>query len=83
MQNYNNINKQKLIDAIFSSNGKINNKNIDISDKNGISKLISSLPESDRKKLMAALSNEEKTKEILSTPAAQKILNSLMNGGKK
>ncbi len=78
MQNYNNINKQKLIDEVLKmSNLKADKKAVSNGDMDG---LIASLPEADRKKLLDALGSAEKTKKILSSPAAEKILKAFTDG---
>ena len=75
--------KNKLYDAIISSSGGKIDKNMVENAKNGdLSGVLSSLPEEDAKKLKEALSDKEKTKQLLSSDAAKALINMFL-GGKK
>lgn len=76
----NNIDKQKLIDALLSSSGgKLDKNDINgaVSSKN-IAPLVSSLSAADRRKLNAALSDKQSMKQALDSPEAKAILNALL-----
>ena len=75
----NNIDKQKLIDALLSSSGgKLDKNDINgaVSSKN-IAPLVGSLSAADRRKLNAALSDKQSMKQALDSPEAKAILNAL------
>lgn len=80
--NSNNLDKQKIIDAIVgSSGGKISRNQLNsIADKKDVSSLISALPEEDRKKLNAALSDKDSLNRLLESPQARNLLNSFLKG---
>lgn len=77
-----NINKQKLINSIVNaSKGKISGQSASRAANGDISELVAGLDEESRRKLNEALSNQHTAKQILSSPAAKKLLEGLMNGG--
>ena len=79
----NNFEKQRLINSIIaSSGGKIDKNKVDAAQKGDFSSLLSSLSEADRNKINAALSDEGKARALLSSPAAQQLLNKLLGGEK-
>lgn len=82
--NMNNIDKQKLIEAIISSTGgKIDSQRInDAASSGDISSLISALPEEDKRKLNAALSDQNSIRQLLQSPQARALLSAFMKGGK-
>lgn len=75
--------KDKLYDAIIaSSGGKIDRNTVENAKKGDLSGVLSSLPEEDAKKLKEALSDKEKTRQLLSSDAAKAIMNILLGGSK-
>ncbi len=82
--NNNDINRQKLIDALLaSSGGKLNRDSINrAADGNDISPLINSLSPADREKLNKVMSDKESMEKLLKSPQAQLILKSVLKGGK-
>lgn len=82
--NNNDINRQKLIDALLaSSGGKLNRDSINrAADCNDVSPLINSLSPADREKLNKVMSDKESMEKLLKSPQAQLILKSVLKGGK-
>lgn len=82
--NNNDINRQKLIDALLaSSGGKLNRDSINrAADSNDVSPLINSLSPADREKLNKVMSDKESMEKLLKSPQAQLILKSVLKGGK-
>lgn len=82
--NYNDINKQRLIDALLSScGGKLNRDTINrAADSKDASSLINSLSPEDREKLNKVMSDKESMERLLKSPQAQLILKSVLKGGK-
>ena len=78
-----NPDNNKLYDAIIaSSGGKIDRNTVENAKKGDLSGVLSSLPEEDAKKLKEALSDKEKTRQLLSSDAAKAIMNMLLGGSK-
>ena len=78
-----NPDNNKLYDAIIaSSGGKIDRNTVENAKKGDLSGVLSSLPEEDAKKLKEALSDKEKTRQLLSSDAAKAIFNMLLGGSK-
>lgn len=74
----NNIDKEKIINKIIaSSGGKIDKESAHNASRGDISSLMSSLSEEDRKKITEALSDKEKTRQLLSSDAAKQLLHNL------
>lgn len=77
----NNIDKQKLINAIVNSSGsKINKNAIENAKKGDISGLTSGLDEENKKMLSKALNNKDKAREILASKEAKEIIKKLLGG---
>ena len=73
----------KLYDAIIaSSKGKIDKNAVEKAKKGDLSGVLSSLPEEDARKLKEALSDKEKTKQLLSSDAAKALINMFLGGNK-
>ena len=71
----NNIDKNKLLDAIVNSSGsKINKNAVSRAKKGDISALLSGLNEQDRKTLNEALADKSKAREILASKQAKEIM---------
>lgn len=80
--NFNNIDKKKLIDSVISSSGgKIDSKAIESAKGGDMSGLISALNDEERDKLNKALSSGNLQK-ILSSDDAKALLNKFFGGGK-
>ncbi len=80
--NFNNIDKEKLIDSVISSSGgKIDNKAIESAKSGDMSGLISALNDEEKDKLNKAL-NSGNIKKILSSDDAKMLLNKFFGGGK-
>lgn len=78
----NNIDKQKLINAVLSS-GKIDSKSVnDAISKNDASEILSTLPPEERQKLMSVLSDKSALSSVLNSKEAKAILSSFLKGGK-
>ena len=78
-----NPDNNKLYDAIIaSSGGKIDRKAVENAKKGDISGVLSSLPEEDARKLKEALSDKEKTRQLLSSDAAKALINMFLGGNK-
>ena len=83
--NNNEIDKQKLMDAVISSSGDsidkeslagaVNNKNV--------APLINKLSAEDKEKLSKVMSNKESMEAVLKSPQAQAILRTFLKGGGK
>ena len=82
--NNNDINKQRLIDALLSSSGgKLSRDSINrAADGKDITPLVNSLSPEDREKLNRVMSNKESMEKLLKSPQAQLILKSVLKGGK-
>ena len=82
--NYNDINKQRLIDALLSSSGgKLNRDTINrAADSKDASSLINSLSSEDRERLNKVMSDKESMERLLKSPQAQLILKSVLKDGK-
>ena len=82
--NNNDINKQRLIDALLSSSGgKLSRDSINrAADGKDITPLVNSLSPEDREKLNRVMSDKESMEKLLKSPQAQLILKSLLKGGK-
>lgn len=83
--NNENIDKQKLMEALLSwSGGKIdkNSVNSAVNGKN-IAPLVNSLSSEDREKLNAAMSDKKSLEKALKSPQAQALLKSILKGGGK
>ena len=82
--NYNDINKQRLIDALLSSSGgKLNRDTINrAADSKDASSLINSLSPEDRERLNKVMSDKESMEMLLKSPQAQLILKSVLKDGK-
>lgn len=79
----NNTNNPKMIeDIINSSKGKINKDTVNSAMNGDTSALLKSLGKEDREKLSALLSDKEKTKEVLSSDAAKKLMKLFLKDGK-
>ncbi len=83
--NNNEIDKQKLMDAVVSSSGgKIDKKSLSgaMEGKN-IEPLIKNLSAEDREKLSRVMSDKQSMEALLNTPQAKALLKAfLKNGGK-
>ena len=78
-----NPDNSKLYDAIISSSkGKIDKNAIEKAKKGDLNGVLSSLPKEDAQKLKEALSDKEKTRQLLSSDAAKALINMFL-GGKK
>ncbi len=79
----NNIDKQKIIDAIVSSSGgKINRESLaGAVNRKDVSSLLGSLSADDRQKLNSVLSNKESLAEALNSSEARNLIKSLLKGG--
>lgn len=72
------INKEKLINSIISSSGgKLDKQSLENAARGDMGGVMSGLGEDDKRKLMEALSDKEKTRQILSSDAARQLLNNL------
>ena len=82
--NKNDINKQRLIDALLSSSGgKLSRDSINrAADGKDITPLVNSLSPEDREKLNRVMSDKESMEKLLKSPQAQLILKSVLKGGK-
>lgn len=82
--NYNDINKQRLIDALLSSSGgKLSRDTINsAADSKDASSLINSLSPEDRERLNKVISDKESMERLLKSPQAQLILKSVLKDGK-
>ena len=82
--NNNDINKQRLIDALLSSSGgKLSRDSINrAADGKDITPLVNSLSPEDREKLNRVMSDKESREKLLKSPQAQLILKSVLKGGK-
>ena len=82
--NNNDINKQRLIDALLSSSGgKLSRDSINrTADGKDITPLVNSLSPEDREKLNRVMSDKESMEKLLKSPQAQLILKSVLKGGK-
>lgn len=82
--NNNDINKQRLIDALLSSSsGKLSRDSINrAADGKDITPLVNSLSPEDREKLNRVMSDKESMEKLLKSPQAQLILKSVLKGGK-
>ena len=80
----NDINKQRLIDALLSSSGgKLSRDSINrAADGKDITPLVNSLSPEDREKLNRVMSDKESMEKLLKSPQAQLILKSVLKGGK-
>lgn len=82
--NYNDINRQRLIDALLSSSGgklSRDTKNR-AADSKDASSLINSLSPEDRERLNKVMSDKESMERLLKSPQAQLILKSVLKDGK-
>lgn len=78
-----NIDKQKLLNAILNSSGsKINQNAINRAKAGDISGLTAGLDEQSKQALAAALKDQKKAAEILSSKEAKEIIKKLLKGGK-
>lgn len=85
VMNNNEIDKQKLMDAVISSSGGAidrNSLNEAVKDKNAAA-LINKLSEKDKEKLSRVMSDRKSMEEVLKSPQAQAILKSFLKGGGK
>lgn len=82
--NNNDIDKQRLIDALLSSSGgKLSRDSINCAaDGKDITPLVNSLSPEDREKLNRVMSDKESMEKLLKSPQAQLILKSVLKGGK-
>lgn len=82
--NNNDINKDRLIDALLSSSGgKLSRNSINrAADGKDITPLVNSLSPEDREKLNRVMSDKESMEKLLKSPQAQLILKSVLKGGK-
>lgn len=82
--NNNDINKQRLIDALLSSSGgNLSRDSINrAADGKDITPLVNSLSPEDREKLNRVMSDKESMEKLLKSPQAQLILKSVLKGGK-
>lgn len=82
--NYNDINRQRLIDALLSSSGgKLSRDTINCAaDSKDASSLINSLSPEDRERLNKVMSDKESMERLLKSPQAQLILKSVLKDGK-
>ena len=82
--NNNDINKQRLIDALLSSSGgKLSRDSINrAADGKDITPLVNSLSPEDREKLNRVMSDKESMEKLLKSPQAQLILKSVLKVGK-
>ena len=72
------INKEKLINSIISSSGgKLDKQSLENAARGDMGGVMSGLGEDDKRKLIEALSDKEKTRQILSSDAARQLLNNL------
>ena len=80
----NDINKQRLINALLSSSGgKLSRDSINrAADGKDITPLVNSLSPEDREKLNRVMSDKESMEKLLKSPQAQLILKSVLKGGK-
>ena len=83
--NNNDINKQRLIDALLSSSGgKLSRDSINrAADSKDASALINSLSPEDRERLNKVMSDKESMEKLLKSPQAQALLKSILKGGGK
>lgn len=81
--NSNNIDKQKLMDAIISSSGgKIDRESLNGAvNRKDVSSLLGSLSPEDRKKLNSVLSNKENLAAALNSREARSLLKNFLKGG--
>lgn len=78
-----NIDKQKLLNAILNSSGsKINQNAINRAKAGDVSGLTAGLDEQSKQALSAALKDQKKAAEILSSKEAKEIIKKLLKGGK-
>lgn len=83
--NNNEIDKQKLMDAVISSSGgSIDRESLEGAMKNkNVAPLINKLSEKDREKLSKVMSDKESMEAVLKSPQAQAILKTFLKGGGK
>ena len=80
--NFDGINKDKLINSVIaSSGGKIDKSSIDSAKNGDLSGLMSALSEEDRQKLNNALKGDN-LKKLLSGEDAKAIINKMLGGEK-
>lgn len=79
----NNIDKQKLMDAIISSSGgKIDRDSLaGAVNRKDVSSLLGSLSPADRQKLNSVLSNKENLAAALNSSEARSLLKNFLKGG--
>ena len=82
--NYNDINRQRLIDALLSSSGgKLSRDTINrAADSKDASSLINSRSPEDRERRNNVMSAKESMDRLLKSPQAQLILKSVLKDGK-
>ena len=82
--NYNDINRQRLIDALLSSSGgKLSRDTINrAANSKDASSLINSLSPEDRERQNKDMSDKESMERLLKSPQAQLILKSVLKDGK-
>ena len=85
MNQNNNIDKQKLFDALAaSSGGKFDaNKLNSMVGKRDVSSLLSALSEEDKRKLNAAMADKESLQQLLNSPQAKMLMNTFLKGPNK
>lgn len=80
--NFNGINKEKLINSVIaSSGGKIDKSSIDSAKNGDLSGLMAALSEEDRQKLNNALKGDN-LKKLLSGEDTKAIINKMLGGEK-
>ena len=80
--NFDGINKDKLINSVIaSSGGKIDKSSIESAKKGDLSPIMSALSEEERKKLNNALKSEN-FKKMLSGEDAKALINKMLGGEK-
>ena len=83
--NNNEIDKQKLMDAVISSSGgKIDKKTLTeaVKEKN-IDPLLQNLSAADKEKLKSVMSDKKSMEAVLNSPQAKALLKAFLKGGGK
>ena len=77
----NNIDKQKLLNAILNAKDlKINKNAVERAKSGDISAIAKGLDESKRKKLNEVLADKDKTRELLASKQAREIMKKFLGG---
>ena len=83
--NNNEIDKQKLMDAVISSSGgKIDKKTLtEAAKEKNIDPLLQNLSAADKEKLKSVMSDKKSMEAVLNSPQAKALLKAFLKGGGK